>query len=423
MKKKFVFDKVENDIVSIDESTVIRETGVDAAKVKESVMKEIRNEKKTRKSSFKKVFSIFAIAAALTAAATVSTMAATGAFNPAFGELFAGQPANGIFPGSDISVNSDSLNIEFVGVTGDETEMLSIYNITKKDGSSFVDTADNYCFLGNNSEMDVSESSYKQLKIFLDGGCGRSSGVSYDFVDEKTIRAVASYSDTAGCIKGERLTVKDKETTFYHIDEVLYSDASDSFEGCTDYMEKNSEYLKEKEASLKENQIMIPAILDGHANYVVATSTTIPFEYELGVKLNYKTTERAFPEVVGRKFNVLNTEWSIESIQAGSFGLKLRAVTDHSNIYAGFDMDNSENWSFETLHDYFNVPTDITLNITLKDGTRVIAKGYAAFRNEMQGHGEYEWHCTYVLDSDQSISYALDSNNIASIVCNGTELI
>ena len=142
--------------------------------------------KNSKKVSVKKIVSVVAVAVAIGAAATVTAQAATGVFNPAFGEIFAGQPANGVFPGSDVSVKSNDLDVEFVGVTGDETEMYSIYNITKKDGSNFVESTEDYCFLGTNAKMEVSESAFKKLRLMMDGSRGMSDGVSYDFVDSKT---------------------------------------------------------------------------------------------------------------------------------------------------------------------------------------------------------------------------------------------
>lgn len=424
MKKTFVFDKSEDEIVNIDESTVLNETGIDAARVKESIMKEIKGGKKTKKISAKKIFSIVAIAAAITAAATITVQAAAGVFNPAFGEIFAGQPANGVFPGSDISVKSDTLDIEFLGVTGDETEMISIYNITNKDGSNFVDTNDNYCFLGTNAEMNITESAYKQLKIMMDGRRGTSSGVSYNFVDEKTIRAVVSCSDTAGCIKGENLTVTDTETTFYHIDEVLYSDASDTFMGCSEFMDENKDLINQKEASLKENQIIVPIYDEGQSKLVVATSTTIPFEYELGAKLNYKTVEKTFTDAEGKKFSALNTEWTVKSIEAGSFVMKMEAETDNNRVYEGFDLDNQENWSQEELHEYLSVSTGLNIEITMKDGTKVYGMGsYSNTGTEPEGKSESSWSFTYNKEGEKSEMYALDPNDIVSIKCDGTELI
>ena len=423
MKKEFIFDKVESDIIDIDESTVIRDTGIDAARVKETIMKEIKSSKKSKKASVGKVFSIIAIAAAIAAAATVTASATTGVFNPAFGELFAGEPANGVFPGTDITISSDQLDIEFVGVTGNETNMFSIYNITKKDKSSFVDTTDNYIFLGTNADMDVTESAYKKLKLGLDGSRGWGMGVSYDFADENTIRATVSYSDTAGCIKGERLTVTDKETSFFHVDEVLYADATDTFMGCFEFMENNQEMIEKKQATFGEDQFITEIIRNGHAELVAVTETTIPFEYELGVKLNYKTTERTFPSAAGKTFNALNSDWTIREIKSDSFETDIEATTEHFDLYEDFDMDDQADWSDDELHRYLNTSSELELLITLKDGTVVHADGTSTGSFNPGGSGEYTWHCTYYKDENDKKLFALDAKNIVSISINETEIV
>ena len=41
MKRTFVFDKSEDELDELDEGTIIKETGIDAARVKEAVMKEM----------------------------------------------------------------------------------------------------------------------------------------------------------------------------------------------------------------------------------------------------------------------------------------------------------------------------------------------------------------------------------------------
>lgn len=380
--------------------------------------------KNSKKVSVKKIVSVVAVAVAIGAAATVTAQAATGVFNPAFGEIFAGQPANGVFPGSDVSVKSNDLDVEFVGVTGDETEMYSIYNITKKDGSNFVESTEDYCFLGTNAKMEVSESAFKKLRLMMDGSRGMSDGVSYDFVDSKTIRATVVFSDTAGCIKGERLTVNDTDTSIYHIDEVLYSEKSDTELGCTKYMEENKALINQKKATFKDNQFIIPIYgKDGIYRLAVTTVTTIPFEYEMGVKLNYKTTEKNFEESVGKKFNALKSDWTIKEIKAGSFSISISAETDHNNMYDGFDVNDMDNWSPEKLHEYLNIDSEISVEITLKDGTKVKAKGMSQSRTEENGKSDSIWNLSYYIGEDSSESYALDANEIVSIRYNDTELI
>ena len=429
MKKTFVFDKVENELLSIDESTVLIDTGIDAARVKEAVMKEIGSGKKQRKATIKKLFSIIAVAAAIAAAATITVQAATGAFNPAFAELFAGEPANGVFPGADLSIKSDTLDIDFLGITGDEKEFLTIYEIRKKDGSDFIDTFDtpeDYRFLSVRADMNVSENNLKKLKFdIFGGGYGSGSGVHYEFVDEKTIRAYASYYDSAGYIKGEKLTVKDRKTTAYHIDEVLYSDNSETIDGCSRFMKDNEELINQKTASFNENQSII-YLTENPIQLVVVTTTDIPLDYELSVTLNYKTIEKTFTEAKGKTFSERYTEWTVKKIKASSFGMTIDTVTDNDRTLEGFDMSNSANWTPEEMHDYMNSLTsgELEIEITMKDGTKVRGIGSSeSSETDPNGKSEKSWNCSYFKEGEGSKPYTLDPEDKASITCNGTELV
>ncbi len=421
MKKVFIFDKAEQDYLNADESTVVKETGVNAANVKELTMMKIRNEKKTKKTSVKKIFAIAAIAAAITAAAAISVQAATGVFNPAFAELFSGQPAEGVFPGADITTKSDALNIEFGGVAGTDQDFLAVYEITKKDGSSFVENSDSYIFLGSDAEMNVSESVWKQMMLAMNGTRGMGSGVTYEFVDDNTIRAYVSCSDTAGYLKGARLEVTDTETTIWHIDEVLYRDTALDYMGCTDYMEQNEEMLEQKNASLESNQTIMPVKVGKYNELAVLTYTKIPFEYELGVTLNYKSTNRVFSSSVGTQFSALDSEWTIKEFTANSFSIELTAETNLMKLYEDYDVNDMDNWSAEKQHDYMNISTEITLEITKKDGTKlyaISAGGQGSF--DSSNKGTMMWHFNYM--DDNSKPCALNASDIASITCNGTKL-
>ena len=107
MKGKFVFDAAENDIVNVNEETVIRDTGVKAEDVKETVMMKVRNEKKpVRKIRRKNIISLVAAAAAVAVLGTV-TVGAAGGFNSTFGEYFAGEPADGVYSGKYVTLISD----------------------------------------------------------------------------------------------------------------------------------------------------------------------------------------------------------------------------------------------------------------------------------------------------------------------------
>ena len=143
----------------------------------------------------------------------------------------------------------------------------------------------------------------------------------------------------------------------------------------------------------------------------------------MGVKLNYKTTEKNFEESVGKKFNALKSDWTIKEIKAGSFSISISAETDHNNMYDGFDVNDMDNWSPEKLHEYLNIDSEISVEITLKDGTKVKAKGMSQSRTEENGKSDSIWNLSYYIGEDSSESYALDANEIVSIRYNDTELI
>ena len=429
MKKTFIFDKLDDELVSLDESTIVHETGIDPVRVKEAIMKEVKGERKTKKATIRRLFSIVAIAAAIAAAATISVQAATGGFHPIFGELFAGEPANGVFPGSDITVKSDTLDVEFLGVTGDDNMMISVFDIKKKDGSDFIetfDTPEDYRFLSVKADISVTENKYKTMMYdLMGGGQSAGSGVHYEFVDEKTIRTYTSYSDSLGYIKGETLTVRDWDTIAYHIDEVLYSDDSETLDGCLQFLKDNEDFIEQKVATLNENQI-ITFITEDPMQVVVATKTELPLQYRLDVTLNYKTIEKTFPQAKGKKFDDEGTEWTIKKVTAEAFGLVIDAATDNNKKLEDFNVSNSANWSPEEAHDYMNSlsSSELNIEITLKDGTKVYGEASSSdYQGEASGKGKSSWSCAYFKEGEETKMYTLDPNDIISIKCEGIELL
>ncbi len=430
MKKTFVFDKLENDLVNIDESTVLAETGVDAARVKKLVMKEIRGEKKTKRAPIRRIFSIIAVAAVITAAATVTVQAATGGFKSIFGSLFAGESVNGIYPGADLTIESETLNIDFIGITGDETSMMAVYDIRKNDGGNFLDDYDpetDYRFLSVRADMDVTENAYIEfIYDMFGGGRGGGYGVIYELIDEKTLRAYAAYSDSLGGIKGQRLTVWDSETTVYRIDEIFYSCIVGVDKGVVEFMENNPDFIDKKRASFTEDQTIVVITEDPELLLAAATQTTIPLDYKLGVTLNYKSVEKTFHQANGNNFSALNSEWTVKNIRAGAFEMTIDAETSHLGLYEayGIDVGNSANWSPEEWHKYHNVPTEIDVEITLKDGTKIHTSASASStQGEADGKNESSWRFNYFKEGEENKPYSLDPNNIASITCCGTELL
>ncbi len=397
-KKKYIFDSSENDIINIDEQTVINNnTGIDAEKVRKSAMETIRNERGTKKMSKKKVLSVVGIAAAIAVVSTVTVSAAIGGFNPVFAEIIAGQPVDGIFPGKDVSVKSDDVDIDFVGLCGDDKFVMAVYDITPKNGSSFVESTDDCYFYGTNADVSVSESIWKQL--FGNRSYGSSNGVSYELVSENKIRAFASVSDSRGYLKGERMTISDANTTLFKVEKELFQ--YNDIEELNKYLEDNKDELDALEKTLGEDEILFPMIND--KKYVVAKTLALPCSYELSVTLDYKTTTRTFDDSVGKEFDLFNSKFRITQLSATSFSLSISAETDD---YKSIDNNN------------------IDIVVEKKDGTKFKAILSTSVSEGKDGeYGNFTWELAFADSEPYTKIIVLDPADIASITINGTNIV
>ncbi|MBQ5562949.1 MAG: hypothetical protein IIT39_06150, partial [Clostridia bacterium] len=224
MKKKFVFDSMESDFSDIKEETIIENTGVNTERVVKTVM-EATAAKKIRRFTKR---GIIGLAAAVAAAVVISTVSvgAAGGFNKAFGNWFAGQPKYGLFAGSNVSVKSDKLDIDFQGIAGEDDFVGAVMDIKSKDGSAFFEKNDgNYLIYGSN-DVDVTLS---PIAALFGKDPNRNGSVWYKEKDENTIQVTAFYCDPKSNIKGERMTVKENELYILHLDEAVgtYTDEYD----------------------------------------------------------------------------------------------------------------------------------------------------------------------------------------------------
>ena len=221
MKKKFVFDSMESDFSDIKEETIIENTGVNTERVVKTVM-EATAAKKIRRFTKR---GIIGLAAAVAAAVVISTVSvgAAGGFNKAFGNWFAGQPKYGLFAGSNVSVKSDKLDIDFQGIAGEDNFVGAVMEIKNKDGSAFFEKNDgNYIIYGSN-DVDVTLS---PLAALFGKDPNRNGSVWYKEKDENTIQVTAFYGDPTSHIKGEKMTVKETKLSIVHLDEAvgIYTD-------------------------------------------------------------------------------------------------------------------------------------------------------------------------------------------------------
>lgn len=97
--------------------------------------------KKTIKTNQKVITAI--ITAVSTAAVLGTTVFAAGSAAPVFGEMFAGETADGMYAGGSVQVSSKYAQIDFKGVIGDKNTAYAVVNISSKDGSVIAEDINN----------------------------------------------------------------------------------------------------------------------------------------------------------------------------------------------------------------------------------------------------------------------------------------
>ena len=412
MKKKFVFDSMESDFSDIKEETIIENTGVNTERVVKTVM-EATTAKKIRRFTKR---GIIGLAAAVAAAVVISTVSvgAAGGFNKAFGNWFAGQPKYGLFAGSNVSVKSDKLDIDFQGIAGEDNFVGAVMDIKSKDGSAFFEKNDgNYLIYGSN-DVDVTLS---PIAALFGKDPNRNGSVWYKEKDENTIQVTAFYGDPKSNIKGERMTVKEKELYILHLDEAVgtYTDEYD------DLMAKYKNKLGKDQTIFKYSK---SGAYEDNIYYIV-TEKKVPFEFELGVTLNYKTYSRTMNDLNGKQFSMNGVTMTVNNICAKSFGLEVDATVSAIPFPEMPEMDGTDHAADSiALHDY-NEKLDslglmIEFDITMNDGTKITAEADSrSLPSNSETASTDKIDCSYIKDG---LSIAIDPDDIASITATAKAL-
>lgn len=405
MKKKFVFDSVESDFSDIKEETIIENTGVDTERVVKAVM-EATAAKKIRRFTKRGIIGLAAAVAAVIVAGTVSVGAA-GGFNQAFGNWFAGQPKYGLFTGGNVSSKSDNLDIDFQGIAGEDDFVGAVMDIKSKDGSSFIEKNDgNYIIYGSN---DVDVTLAPLAALFYNPNDNRGGSTWYNFKDENTIQATAFYQDFGGHLKGERMTVKENELYILHLDEAVGT-----------YTDEYDDLMAKYKNKLGKDQTIFEYSKSGAYEdniYYIVTEKKVPFEFELGVTLNYKTYSRTINDLNGKQFSMNDVTMTINNICAKSFGLEVDATVSAIPFPEMPELDGTDPADSIALHNYQekidSLGFIIEFDITMKDGSKVTAQADSRLlpsRSDRESKDLIQ--CNYEKDG---VHAAIDPDDIVSI--------
>lgn len=166
---KDLFLEFDDDLIDIPENTVYEETNIRKELIKKNTLSKAGCQKK--KLTFRKVVKLTMIAASIAVIIGIfsTVIYAKSDIQIAVEEFFGGSMNSaGLYDGGDVSIISGdpNLNVEFLGVTGDEYEVFAVIKTTKKDGSTFTD--EGYM----NPDITTDYKKISDYRKSIDGGSG-----------------------------------------------------------------------------------------------------------------------------------------------------------------------------------------------------------------------------------------------------------
>ncbi len=463
--KKTIFDVLEKTPDGIDESTIAPAYETDPELVIANVHKKLSEDtKKGGKKSMKtrKKLPVILAAAVITAlAAGTVTAGALGGINSFIGEHSAGNMVNNLYPGSDVDLTvADSFKCEFMGITGDDTNMVSLLRISNADGSdiiepgkdAFIETNNYYNYydktcreyeedvldIDPDKEISVGNIPTVKAKIWHTVGydIADTTGsefdndakaeishsiwfrapfdtpypcfADYEMADSKTINCYLSSHIDSGLfqsLKGETMKAEDKNLYIYQIDKVIFNaDNMEDYARFAGNYRKLNSAISENIGTLGDNQV----ITFHDYSMVVATKKEISVDYDLSVKLNYKSNTKKLSPVSDTFKGENGIDYKISSITAGSLSTDLE-----------LDFTVPENADkYESFSGLMSVSPDV--KVALTNGKTISAK--IALNHNYEEH--YVITLTYCSTADENVSkwVITDPSEISSITINGNKI-
>lgn len=372
--------------------------------------------KKTIKTNQKVITAI--ITAVSTAAVLGTTVFAAGSAAPVFGEMFAGETADGMYAGGSVQVSSEYAQIDFKGVVGDKNTAYAVVNISNKDGSVIAEDINNSFVVpvfsdeGKAAEVTCTRSAMDELsnKLFYHPASG-DGDVEYTLEDASTIRATVNYNDDEFNIIGQTLTVNDDKLNVYHIDQVIYtldewmnifSDHKEDEDFWADGLDILGKAEKEYGKALSDDQ---HAVYAPSGDIVIATAKEIQVDYTVSVKLNYKDNSRIIDGAEGKKTTYYNAEMTVKELEVNPCSVKLDL------LYPTDDMDE-----VLSIEETLDQTKENTIIITMQDGRIYTSSNAPLYTSDNMER------LTFTFTDNQYKTVIIDPQNIQNITYNGTVL-
>lgn len=340
MRTDNIFDYLESEN-TINNSSIIEDTGVRTDNVlrlvKEKLDEENGKENVIPIHGKAKTARIIAAVIAAAIAVTAVTAQALGSFKDTFGDFLIGESPDGIYSGDNLSIESETSNIEFLGIAGDINTAAAAMRITKPDGSDFVDDIEN-TWISSSSSSDgqstfngniIGEITYTRSKWSeLTERDYVVSWFGFYFEDTSAISAYILSNGDEGGIKGETMTAEISGLSAYTCKEILY-DFSENYDK-NEYMEDFNENLIAlvQEYGFEENDGKRLMINPETKDIVLAEETPLDIEFKLSVTMNYKTSSRT---VDAGSISELCSYWTAGTLDIQPFTIILNAEMESSD--------------------------------------------------------------------------------------------
>lgn len=389
MKTDNIFDLMYDDPDNNERTGTENKTIADSGSVESLVMKKITTSGHLtmKKRRGRKLTAAF-IAAALSVGILCTTVAATGLMDNIFGGRVEVKSESIPVTAPMLDVKSDDLDIVLDGMTGDDENIFAILTITKKDGSNFLESAEDIEIKSEEHEnrdfvIKTASSSDKQFVI------NSQSEVDYGLENEKTISAFLMIHKEKP--DENSILISEKEIKARRLVKILYQAQPEQREdGSLFYSYRNNKELMEKyiedyKPQLKENEIVV---FDGERCAVcVFEEYMIPLEYEASFKSDISGESK---ELLGESVSVStdNGSFVLTGLTATRTGLRLRAesvigsdnpllsgcslivnLKDGSSINADYYTSFSKTFNTKELNNEKGVTLDLFYLFTERDNT------------------------------------------------------
>lgn len=399
---KDIFMELEDDMVSLPETTIYENTGITSDTIKSNAFSQLGLHKK--KKSFSKTFKLTVIAATLGAALIAGTTAfAQGQFPFLFKDYVSGEDSTPVFAGENQQFTSDKVNVQLMGLTGDNTQLYSVVQITLKDHANFVEDYENTYIQPYDEE-------------FKDGGIPAMDEIitdkepapqrivsEYEFENNQVIKGKINIP---GNKNGCHLTLQNHGLYFYHIDEIIYHFSGN--ESNTECQQIEQDIKNKYSPTLTKNQFIKYDI--DQKTFCIVTKTKMDIPYTISFDANYETAYK--------DFDIANHDTLINIGGKNGFTLDIQSIHAESS---GITITGHYQSSLKSAVKMNSLAQKQKLTVTMNDGT-IIEPYYEGFSfdNDEKANiweGSMEIHYAFMEEDSTGtlITMLIDTTKIQSV--------